>query len=92
MSFCALNFRSSRASAPKARTTRTPVRFSWAMAERSPSFSSHCVNWSRTRNMKKVEYPAISGTKASTARVSPTCIVAMKPSASAIISTTRTRL
>ena len=43
-SFCASNFSTSVRSRPKARTTRTPVRFSWAMAESLPSFSSYSKN------------------------------------------------
>ena len=39
-SFFTLNFSSSKRSRPKARTTRTPVRFSWTSVVSSPSASS----------------------------------------------------
>ena len=42
--FFPLNFSSSYRSRPKARTTRTAVRFSWAQVVRSPSASSAAWN------------------------------------------------
>ena len=53
--FCASNRSRSNFSRPNARTTRTPVRFSCAIVERTPSFSSHSVKRARILLWKSTE-------------------------------------
>ena len=62
-SFCFVYLSISVFSRPKARTTLTPVRFSWHMAESLPSFWSASSNPFEIFRWKKREYPMMTGMK-----------------------------
>ena len=65
-SFFSLNLSISYISRPKARTTRTPVRFSCTMVVSSPSASSAALKREAMRRKNTQELSPVMGTKQST--------------------------